>query len=99
MCIIIVCVFFSLFVPCHAHSSALCSLLCGRMQSEVTQASFFYISVHIFSCNDGSLSHSKIIILPLYLFPLTICLESVISITKNSIMQFLHKVGVFVITP
>ena len=56
MCIIVCVVFFSLFVPCHAHSGALGSLLCGRMQSEVTYASFFFIPVHIISCNDGSLS-------------------------------------------
>ena len=60
MCII-VCVFFSLFVPCHAHSGALGSLLCGRMQSEVTHVSFFFIPVHIFSCNDGSLSLSHLL--------------------------------------
>ena len=53
MCIIVcVCVFFSLFVPCHAHSGALGSLLCGRMQSEVTHVFFFFIPV---SVETGSL--------------------------------------------
>jgi len=33
MCVIVC--FFSLFVPCHAHSG---SVLCGHMQSEVTYA-------------------------------------------------------------
>ena len=47
VCIIVyVCVFFWFLAPCHAHSVALDSLLCGRMQSEVAH----YIFVAVVVC-------------------------------------------------
>ena len=44
--IVYVCVFFWFLAPCHAHSVALDSLLCGRMQSEVAH----YIFVAVVVC-------------------------------------------------